>query len=64
MHREDSDLLSINYLYKGDKHWVVISEDQARLLEEKSMHTDKCYYLSRCAQFLRHSATYYSTSVL
>ena len=64
MHREDGDLLSINYLYEGDKYWIVIPGNQANSLEGKSIQTNKSRYMSHCAQFLRHSATYYPTSIL
>lgn len=64
MHREDGDLYSINYLYEGDKYWVAIPQSHAELFERKSRETNGGYYRTECAQFLRHSATYFPTSAL
>lgn len=63
MHREDGDLISVNDLYEGDKHWVVVPGDKANLLEEKSKQTNDCC-LSDYSQLLCHSATYYPTTIL
>jgi len=64
MHCEDGGLLSINYLHEGDKYWVAVPPEHANLLEEKFKGTNSPYHRSDCAQFLRHSATYFPTSTL
>jgi len=64
MHCEDGGLLSINYLHEEDKYWVTMSSKHVNLLEEKFKGTNSTYHRSDCAQFLRHSATYFPTSTL
>ncbi len=64
MHCENEGLLSINYLHEEDKYWVAMPPKHANLLEEKFKGTNSPYHRSDCAQFLRHSATYFPTSTL
>jgi len=64
MHVEDGYLWSVNYLYVGDKYWVAIPRSHFEAFEQKARETNGSYYLTDCAQFLRHSATYFPTSIL
>ena len=64
MHREDGDLHSINYLWVGNKSWTAVPASHINTLEEKSRETNGSYYSYDCAQFLRHSATFYPSSIL
>jgi len=64
MHCKDENLHFINYLYEEDKYWVTISQSHVELLEQKFRETNDSYYLTECAQFLRHFAIYFSTSTL
>ena len=64
MHSENGNLLSINYLYEGDKVWITVLRIYIKFLEEKFKKTNFFYYQSDCAQFLRHSATYFSIFIL
>ncbi len=64
MHCENESLLFINYLHEEDKYWVTMSSKHINLLEEKFKETNSTYHRSDCAQFLRHSATYFSISTL
>ncbi len=63
MHREDGDLHSINYLYEGAKYWIVVPETHATMLEEE-VRQRSGHSLHDCAQFLRHTATYFPVSIL
>ncbi|KAJ9634554.1 hypothetical protein H2199_008837 [Coniosporium tulheliwenetii] len=58
MHIEDYWLLSVNYLYTGEKIWTTVSSENGHFLEQKLKATNGSLYPSDCAQFLRHSATY------
>lgn len=64
MHCENESLLFINYLHEEDKYWVTMSSKHVNLLEEKFKETNSTYHRSDCAQFLRHSATYFPISTL
>ena len=64
MHREIGDLLSINYLWEGDKYWVTVPSSHAITLEQKSKETNKAFYTADCTQTLQHSATWYPVSIL
>ena len=58
VHREDWDLLSVNYLHKGIKYWIVVSSEFTDLLERKVRESESSIKLTGCAQFLRHYPTY------
>lgn len=64
MHCKNEDLLFINYLHEENKYWVMMSSKHVNFLEEKFKETNSFYHWSDCAQFLRHSATYFSISTL
>ena len=64
MHREIGDLLSINYLWEGDKYWIAVPSSHAAFLEQKSKETNKAFYTADCTQTLQHSATWYPVSTL
>ncbi|EON65747.1 hypothetical protein W97_04986 [Coniosporium apollinis CBS 100218] len=64
MHIEDYWLLSVNYLYTGEKIWTTVSSENGHLFEQKLKATNGSLYSSDCAQFLRHSATYISHKTL
>ncbi|KAK0664420.1 Lysine-specific demethylase 4D [Lasiodiplodia hormozganensis] len=55
MHVEDCHLASINYLYTGEKVWIIVEPQSGSRLEEKLAATG---IEKGCSQFLRHSARY------
>ena len=64
MHREIGDLLSINYLWEGDKYWITVPPSHAAFLKQKLKETNKAFYIADCTQTLQHSATWYLISTL
>lgn len=58
IHVEDYWLISLNYLYTGEKIWVTVAPEHLHLLEQKLRAINGSIYLYSCEQFLRHSATY------
>jgi len=64
MHCKNENLLFINYLHEEDKYWVTMSSKHVNLLEDKFKEIKSTYHQSDYAQFLRHSATYFSIFTL
>ena len=56
-HIEDFRLLSINYLYEGEKIWYAVAQAEAGNLETRLKATNPSYYRHACSQFLRHAPT-------
>ena len=64
MHREDLDFYSLNYLYEGEKCWIIIPPDSADLLENKSRESMPDFYSSSCSQVIRHRPTFFPPELL
>lgn len=63
MHKEDFDLLAVNYLVRGSpKVWVVVAPADANRLEELMLHING--QKRQCDQFVRHVYTWLPTHLL
>ncbi|KAL9615859.1 MAG: hypothetical protein Q9160_009202, partial [Pyrenula sp. 1 TL-2023] len=63
-HWEDLYLISVSYLYGGEKIWTVTYSKDAPLLEKRLRATNPSSYPAMCSQFVRHAPTVIPRSVL
>lgn len=63
LHIEDYRLISLNYLYEGEKEWIIVPPGSRRKLEDKLHQTDTSIIWD-CVQCIRHAGVFVPTTLL